>query len=426
MAYTTMPWGSFDGEDSTDATTYTTFTDRINPYQDQFGMRQEPYVTKYNNIHSKFEQFVEREIIECRRYEDNKYKFNYNFDLFEEATRLIIREYGMKDNVDVIHIPNSYLNIQSSVGMMPEESEIITEKHTTFHRVILKNFQLDKLQLILKEDDIEGTFIYAEDINGRKLKVATVDESNIVHIHLSFLSIYNGEGVDLFMRIFNQAIKIINNKKESFSLVFEKALNSNVDKNKIKIKELMKQISDSQKKLEKAKRSYKLLSKLYQNPDMREDSIRSFEVMEKDKRIDKIKVKNNLVYVFTNNIKVDLKKAGIFDIGKYEIVYNLLDGDIKVFNQKKIEGNQHPHINSEGRPCWGNMSKDIPILLAKLDLVGLTHIVLKYLESYHDGDTHVNMFNFMKRIDPSNDNINNLEERVENANVSIMNGVNVT
>ena len=218
------------------------------------------------------------------------------------------------------------------------------------------------------------------------------------------------------MKILNQAIKIISKNKENFSLIFNKALDSNIYKNKIKIGELMKRISDSQKKLERAKRSYKLLSKLYQNPDMREDSIRSFEVMEKDKRINKIKVKNNLIYVFTNNIKIDLKKAGIFDIGKYEIVYNLLDGDIRVFNQKKMDGCQHPHIDSDGLPCWGNMSTTVPKLLAKLDLVGLTNIVLKYLESYRDGGTHVKMFDFIKQLNNNQPNNNNNNQgRINNA-----------
>ena len=413
------PWGS-NGADSTHATTYTTNTDRLDdPYHDPYGIPTKPEreFTKYYNIHSKFRQLIEEEKIQCHRYRDNKYKFNYNFDLFDEATRLMMKECEKERNVDVIHVPESYLmqNARPHYSVNEELYPSI-EKHIVLRRVILKNFNLDKLQLILKEDNTDDIPINVRGINGEFLKVATVDKSNIVHIHLSIMSIYNGEGADLFMKILNQAIKIINKNKENFSLIFNKALDCNIDKNKIKIKELMKRISDSQKKLEKAKRSYKLLSKLYQNSDMREDSIRSFEVMEKDKRINKIKVKNNLIYVFTNNIKIDLKKAGIFDIGRYEIVYNLLDGDIRVFNRKKMDGCQHPHINSDGLPCWGNMSTTVPKLLAKLDLVGLTNIVLKYLESYRDGGTHVKMFDFIKQLNNNQPNNNNNNQgRINNA-----------
>jgi len=410
--YATLPWGSRDNSRTTD-TTATTMTDSV--VSDVYSYMMSPPVSvpessKYNNIHSNFKLSIKDSKLptetvaeyeaskECCRYNENKYKFNYDLVFFEKALQMLNTDRFNNQKSYLIDVSPLLPSIQTE-NIEPVDIDTIGEQ-IEICRVSLKN--LDKLQLILVGSNIKGIPIYTKEKNGNRIKVATIDRSNITHIHLSILSIYNGEGVELLMKILNRALKIISNSREkNFSLIFEKAIDHNISKNKVKIHDIMKQISDSQKQLEQAKRSYKLLSKLYQNNDTKKDSIRNFEVMKKDKRIKDIKVRNNLIYVFTNNIKIDIKDIDVFDIGRYEIVYNLLDGDVKIFNQKKLESYQHPHISSEGYPCWGNISTSIPKLLAKLDLVGLTNLILKFLSSYRDEDAYTNIYNFIGKSAPS-------------------------
>lgn len=57
-------------------------------------------------------------------------------------------------------------------------------------------------------------------------------------------------------------------------------------------------------------------------------------------------------------------------------------------NPKASPPRPHPHVNSGGQPCWGQMQSQVMKLISNLELVGLVETIINYLENYNPDDDY--------------------------------------
>ncbi len=97
------------------------------------------------------------------------------------------------------------------------------------------------------------------------------------------------------------------------------------------------------------------------------------------------------ILVFTEDIIIETEEYGTHYIGKFRITIPMDSSDIRLYNLNNIRngywpGSHHPHIDSSGRPCWGNVATTVAQLHADRQYCALVNILIGYLESVNMDD----------------------------------------
>ena len=275
---------------------------------------------------------------------------------------------------------------------------------------------LDETKLVKKN------VFYLDFINGGtdiKLKYAIAYyETGTLHIYWPFLYKMHENGIRIFqwllMESFKELNKELNTKKkvvdttskdisEILSKIHEKSLNESIDQVGVLNSEISYRMSEIAIRERKIREVNKMRNLIKKDGILLNEVREQFKVLKRHTKIRSIKAQENNIYVFTKRLKLQVKTIkgeqidADFDIGSYEIVIDLFNNTVKVFNELRVDSNDHPHIQN-GIPCWGNLSKSIPKLMANNDFVSIVQLVLEYLHSYTDGDTYINIYNFVERI----------------------------
>ena len=81
---------------------------------------------------------------------------------------------------------------------------------------------------------------------------------------------------------------------------------------------------------------------------------------------------------------IHIKHNGFdYFIGKFRIWIDLESEVINFSNlDGTVQGHPHPHIDTDGNACWGNIESDISRLLAESDAYGLLVLCMEFLRSY--------------------------------------------
>ena len=138
-----------------------------------------------------------------------------------------------------------------------------------------------------------------------------------------------------------------------------------------------------------------------------ETSKDEYERIAKIKKVTGIKCKSDCIEITTKDIYIDekdllRKNDVIYHIGKF-VISVFLDGRIRFFNKtnqgkgpgytlpKGFSGNtsynrHHPHINTDGIACLGNLSSVIPKYIAECNISVLVTLLIKFLETTYVED----------------------------------------
>lgn len=123
---------------------------------------------------------------------------------------------------------------------------------------------------------------------------------------------------------------------------------------------------------------------------------KEFDSLIKIPGIEKVKVTEDMVFLFTEYIYLPLEVEGIkkiLDIGKLKVEISLeIPRDervykcIRIFNlTRKGSGSDynihHPHVNRDGYPCFGNIEEMIPELIGNYEISALAQLLLQFLKS---------------------------------------------
>ena len=115
--------------------------------------------------------------------------------------------------------------------------------------------------------------------------------------------------------------------------------------------------------------------------------------------VEDVQVADGVVKVFTENIFItpitpDDSKSETYDIGKFrmEIYTAGTNGCIKFFNLTQKGGGDnyninHPHVNSQGNPCLGNIKELVAELIAGYEFSAVAQLGLQFLKSVNLDDS---------------------------------------
>jgi hypothetical protein len=120
-------------------------------------------------------------------------------------------------------------------------------------------------------------------------------------------------------------------------------------------------------------------------------------VVEADKRVESIRMINDTLYVRTNEIKiytdVDIEDKPIYaDMGQYTIA---IDNKIKIYGDM-IRGRCHPHVDTGGDPCLGEIGDTVYKLHSLRDYISTITMLLDFLESYNRGGEYERLSYWVK------------------------------
>jgi hypothetical protein len=106
------------------------------------------------------------------------------------------------------------------------------------------------------------------------------------------------------------------------------------------------------------------------------------------------------IQVRTNNIVIDWDGKG-HRMGAYHIRirFGVFDGDSirmtpldwDVLRYKDPEGNAHPHVSADFKPCWGNLAIPLGEALSERNMFRVVEICLQLLNSYNIRDPYANI-----------------------------------
>jgi len=122
-----------------------------------------------------------------------------------------------------------------------------------------------------------------------------------------------------------------------------------------------------------------------------EEAMREWKAINTHKNVANAYFLNGVLYVITNDIW--LRYQGIdFKIGAFlcEIGIDSYSLRFSSLTEERTEP-MHPHINSGGTPCLGELSNVLPDLVGKMELYILVESILLFLKSYNNSSpyTHI-------------------------------------
>jgi len=101
--------------------------------------------------------------------------------------------------------------------------------------------------------------------------------------------------------------------------------------------------------------------------------------------IENIIVDGNRIIVTTGQIDIEYRDT-IYDIGKF-VIYFAIDGGsgwlVRFKNlTREIGGHAHPHVETNGSPCLGNIKECMPHMLGSNQFGAAILVAIQYLKSY--------------------------------------------
>lgn len=125
-------------------------------------------------------------------------------------------------------------------------------------------------------------------------------------------------------------------------------------------------------------------------PDM-SNKEKEFEGLITHPDIDLISVDGSTIVVSTVNIEIEYRRT-VYDIGKFVIYISsdISTGWVVLYkNLTRVAGGgyHHPHVNSDGHPCLGNIQECLPQMIGAHQYAAAISVAIQYLKSYsNDGD----------------------------------------
>ncbi len=94
-------------------------------------------------------------------------------------------------------------------------------------------------------------------------------------------------------------------------------------------------------------------------------------------------VEEGLLKVTTHPIELDFE-GYLYEFGTFEVDLPLGEGRVAIrgLEGTKVDGYPHPHVSTDGTPCFGNISSTVAQLLGDGDHLQALTLILEFLRSY--------------------------------------------
>jgi hypothetical protein len=128
---------------------------------------------------------------------------------------------------------------------------------------------------------------------------------------------------------------------------------------------------------------------------------REFDLLLQVPGVEDVQTADGVIKIFTEHIFIEIGEGAymgeVYDIGKFrmEIYTSGSNGGIRFLNlTRRGKGGgtgsyniHHPHVNSGGEPCLGNIKEMIPNLLGEYEYSAIAQIGLQFLKSVNPNDS---------------------------------------
>lgn len=361
-----------------------------------------------------------------------KYQIKYNGDGMPSMNVKKVYDKAIQELADDFEIDIEVFTCHGNRGFMPQEMDF--EKFYIFAQMApeifsVKNSTMDKLVFGDEEVKITGGQIDILSIIEPRPKDAQIicdskgKEIAIVHdASLYFLSDFihcaSKEELDAsiatFKYVMNEATKTPEllralksgaeeKGKRSLEAALKKQFTERLKKEKIKLESASKIIDNYTTELTKASRTIistqsiiqAIQNNLEEIPGALEKKWESTKRLEGGNLFESISFQRNAVKGITTNIFVQEKKIW-YQMGKFEITLEF-GGNVRIMSMWPERGpvQQHPHVNTDGRPCWGNLSGELPKRIAESEFDVAFVEVHTFLCHYsQEGGPHANINNW--------------------------------
>ena len=283
-------------------------------------------------------------------------------------------------------------------------AELDFEKFYIFAQLVpdviaYKGKKLSKLMLGDKEVTVTGGQTDSMKIVGAMPKDATVINDSkgealaivydaSLYILNDFIHCHSKDELDNSLEIFKyivneatktqellKALKYGTEEKgrKSLEIALKKQYKERLKKEKVLLDSSEKLIDNYTQELTKASRkiisTQNIIKAIHSNlediPESLEKKWNSAKKLESTPIFESVSFQRNSVKAVTTEIFVTEKKV-TYQMGKFEIVLEF-NGNIRIMSMWPQRGpsQQHPHVSAEGRPCWGNLSGELPKRIAE-------------------------------------------------------------
>ena len=195
--------------------------------------------------------------------------------------------------------------------------------------------------------------------------------------------------------------KIITKRKEKLIYLMHRQLEETtrtikekIQNNEDAILDYKRKIQDLEINLESDKKQLASYDALMGN--LRDKFIKELDIIKNISQVTAVdeysKIDRGIISVDVAGIKVRCQRNWYY-LGDYTININIADKTVRFINTSGIsrkshwgDNCQHPHCNSDGRPCLGNISTQVIELIDSLDLAFLVNLCISYLQSVNIND----------------------------------------
>lgn len=167
-----------------------------------------------------------------------------------------------------------------------------------------------------------------------------------------------------------------------------KTLRSEVSKLEHVIEQCQQTLVASLRKLEEKRRRFQIVQGTDESSLVRFGD--EFDQLVKHPDLERVDVVGNKIVAETKPISISYQKV-TYDIGRFQITIHAdgSNGGVRMVNlTRKIGGRNHPHINSGGVPCLGNIKEVIPHMIAEHQYPAVVAVCIQYLKSYENSGNY--------------------------------------
>jgi len=191
--------------------------------------------------------------------------------------------------------------------------------------------------------------------------------------------------------------------KRSLEIALKKQFKERLKKENIQLESASKIIDNYTQELTKASRkiisSQSIISSIRENlkeiPAALDKKWESTKKLEGGNLFESINFQRNAVKAITTDIFVE-EKGIWYQLGKFEITLEF-EGNVRIMSLWPERGSacQHPHVAEDGKPCWGNLSGELPKRIAESEFDVAFVEVHTFLSHYsQEGGPHAHINNW--------------------------------
>lgn len=187
-------------------------------------------------------------------------------------------------------------------------------------------------------------------------------------------------------------------KKPNYQNLFTKLYATQVKENRVHLEDELRNlrnriqslISELAQAVSQEKKLLKELDNLAKlEKEVEKEAMETFEQLQKIDGIKKLEIENSELVVETDKICINHKGKEHY-VGRFQIRIDLEKKMIRIFNlnRRLACGHHHPHVESDGIPCWGNIAVAVAKLLGDYNLPVLLSLIIQFLRSYDPGGAY--------------------------------------